>query len=511
MRAVYPWVVLLLLFLSSGCVGEQNQADVIEPQVTKAPTLAPLGTDAPSDPHLTAETKPPQTSEAPAPLVTRSFEECSKYYPVMESYPRQCRDEVSGETFTEVIDDTGEHVKDGRGPSHESQMSSSVSKERMELELWPVSPDCEEIPDLKFKNAPFDVENIYYIEPMGELTDHVAGHIIPGDHLAIQYNDEFKVSGVDFYALTDGYIVAVERHFYSPPAGYPEELKHYHIYFEHSCSLFTGYVHVSTLSQEILDADQDLKELDSGEITQHTNVWPRIPVKAGQKIGTAAAFDFVGMVTVDADVTLSGYSRPESYDGQLWRLHAVSPFDYFEEPLRTQLYDKIPRTAEPRGGKINFDIDGRLVGNWFEKDTNYLEGLNTERGTCGEWVCNYWDGHLAIVYDFILPDQIRINIGRSIGVREQGPYGVKGNSPDPADIGIEDGMVKYELVDLLDVSDDQGIQIRGKPIFTENDDKVLGVFLVQMLEEQTIKVEIFPGKTASGVTGFTDNAVIYVR
>ncbi|MFQ5974970.1 MAG: hypothetical protein ACE5J5_01455 [Candidatus Hydrothermarchaeales archaeon] len=346
---------------------------------------------------------------------------------------------------------------------------------------------------------------------MGELTSFHSGHIVPGDHIAIHYKDEYMVSGVDFYAPLDGYLVAVERHFYSPPEGYPEDLKHYHLYFEHSCSFVTGFVHVSTLTQEILDADEDLKKLDSAEITQHTNVWPRIPVNAGQKIGTAAAFGMVGMVTVDADITLSGYSRPESYDGQLWRLHAVAPFDYFEEPYRTQLYDKIPRTAEPRGGKINFDIDGKLVGNWFEKGTNGLKGLNTERGTCGEWVCNYWDGHLAIVYDFIEPEKIRINLGRSFDLEEKGPYGVKGNSPDPADIGIEDGLVKYELVALLDVSEEHGIKVDGNQIFTVDDDTVLGVFLVQVIDDQSIKVEIFPGKAASEVTGFTENALFYER
>jgi len=33
------------------------------------------------------------------------------------------------------------------------------------------------------------------------------------------------------------------------------------------------------------------------------------------------------------------------------------------------LYGKNPRTVEPRGGKIDFDIDGVLSGNWFLEGT----------------------------------------------------------------------------------------------------------------------------------------------
>lgn len=52
-------------------------------------------------------TLPPITPDPTIPI-TINFEECAKYYPVMESYPRQCRDEVSGKTFTEIICSEGE-------------------------------------------------------------------------------------------------------------------------------------------------------------------------------------------------------------------------------------------------------------------------------------------------------------------------------------------------------------------------------------------------------------------
>lgn len=80
-------------------------------------------------------------------------------------------------------------------------------------------------------------------------------------------------------------------------------------------------------------------------------------------------------------------------------------------------------------------------------------------------------------------------------------------------IGVKDGLVKYEPVDLLDLSPEYGIYTKsGNPIFRENDEsKILGLFLVQMIDEQTIKVEIFLRKTVEGVNGFTENANIYIR
>lgn len=268
------------------------------------------------------------------------------------------------------------------------------------------------------------------------------------------------------------------------------------------------------IAPELLEANEELREINSGQIEEDKHIWPRIAVKAGQLIGKSSSFGFLGMVTVDTNVTLTGYSNPDSYDGQIWRLHAVAPFDYFEEPIKTQLYEKIPRTAEPRGGKIDFDINGKLVGNWFQEGIDrWFDSEDDYFGQCGDIECPYSAGHLSLVYDFIDPTQIRINIGYDLGIPELGPYGVKGNSPNPADIGIEDGAIKYELVDLKDVSLEHGIDTSGgSPIFTVNDEsKILAVFLVQMLDDQTIKVEIFPGKTADEITGFTDAARIYRR
>jgi hypothetical protein len=43
------------------------------------------------------------------------------------------------------------------------------------------------------------------------------------------------------------------------------------------------------------------------------------------------------------------------------------------------------------------------------------------------------------------------------------------------------------------------------------DDQVLGVFLAQVMDDATIKVEILPGTNSSQVAGFSEKAKLYRR
>ena len=50
-----------------------------------------------------------------------------------------------------------------------------------------------------------------------------------------------------------------------------------------------------------------------------------------------------------------------------------------------------------------------------------------------------------------------------------------------------------------------GIEARNQ------DSDVRGVVLFQLLDDRTLKVETFPGKSASEVAGFTNAALMYER
>ena len=197
---------------------------------------------------------------------------------------------------------------------------------------------------------------------------------------------------------------------------------------------------------------------------------------------------------------------PYHYRGELWKIHVPNTLDYFNEPIRSKLIEKSVRTAEPISGKIDYDIDGRLVGNWFLEGTDGYAGDSTsfER---------YWLGHLSIVYDAYDPARIVISIA-GYEDRDSRQFGVKGNSPDPADVGIGNGLIKYELVDYYHITSGGGSWDAISPVKiskTASNEIVQGIVLVQMIETRKIKFEAFPGKTASQVSGFTENANIYER
>ena len=81
---------------------------------------------------------------------------------------------------------------------------------------------------------------------------------------------------------------------------------------------------------------------------------------------------------------------------------------------------------------------------------------------------------------------------------------MKGNGPDPAGVSVASALVKYELVGLEHVGD--------FPVATVNiEDTTLGVFLVQMINDRQIKIELFLGTLPRDVEEFTTAARIYDR
>lgn len=219
----------------------------------------------------------------------------------------------------------------------------------------------------------------------------------------------------------------------------------------------------------------------------------RIPVKAGQVIGRVGgrSLDFG---VVNFDTRLAGLLTPSLYGHDSWRAHLVSPFGYLDGPLRKTLQELSARNAEPLGGRIDYDIDGKLAGNWFREGSGGYPGDRRDpRG--------YWMGHLAIAYHHIDPSKIVVSVGDFGGKPAQ--YWVKGNKPDPAGIGEKDGVVKYELVDAAMGSN--GGNHGAIPT------SVQGTVLCQVLPGRKLKFEAFPGKAGRDVESFSGAARIYER
>ena len=220
-----------------------------------------------------------------------------------------------------------------------------------------------------------------------------------------------------------------------------------------------------------------------------------MPVKGGQTIARSGGSHGVDYTLIDTTKTLRGFVDPAHFcERDPWKPHVVDPFDYFDEPIRQRLLKLNPRKAEPRGGQIDYDIDKRLVGNWYEVGSGGYAGKDRR--------LDYWVGHLTFAYHHIDPSKIMVSLGSFDGRPRQ--FWVKGNSPDPAKIAEPNGIVKYELVYAA-------IDNAGKPYEGIDTTRVHGVVLAQLLPDRKLKVEVFPGKTMASVTGFSKDAKHYER
>ena len=142
------------------------------------------------------------------------------------------------------------------------------------------------------------------------------------------------------------------------------EEEDYRIVIWHSCTISSIYIHLNGLAPEIREVTGYIAPLDAWDDGGVTT----IPIEAGQLIGTAGgSFDF----SVHDTKEKLYFVVPEHYREERFKMYTVDPYDYFTEPLRSQLLEKNVRKVEPFGGKIDFDIDGRLVGNWFFEGSDY--------------------------------------------------------------------------------------------------------------------------------------------
>jgi len=371
---------------------------------------------------------------------------------------------------------------------------------------------------VKLQSFPLRLEDIGYIIPLGNMQ---SGHVTPSDHLYFvptgavsQGNQRGNGQGpggrrpagpgtdtdtrdfsklYDVVAVADGFVVMLQWR-PNPQGGQARfdpsvfdravDLK---VFIEHSA-------HVWSYVDHLVEVDVAIMQQVPGGVQPGQPVNVRIPVKAGQVIGKVGnqTFDFA---LIDTETMRKGFVKPEQFlrrDPQ--KPHVVDPFDYVAEPLRGKLIEKCACKVPPFGGRIDYDIDGKLIGNWYAEETGGYAGLNRR--------IDYWVGHLSIVYHHLAPKTIVISIGNYDGRAAQ--FWVQDNQPDPASIGEQDGLVKYELI-YGQLGSSGQIQKR------HDAEQVQGVVLCQVLPNRKLKFEAFPGKRGGEVREFTAAAKIFER
>jgi hypothetical protein len=333
--------------------------------------------------------------------------------------------------------------------------------------------------------APMKLEDFSIIVPYGAV---VGGHVTPIDHQYFSPKD-FKSprDAYEVYAMADSRLVDIQ-----PRTN--ERGTEYRLVFSVTCTFLYYYDLLTSLSPDI-KAVYD--KSDHGHVD--------IPVKAGQLVGR------IGGQTLDFAVwntekPLPGFIVTGHYQAEPWKIFTADPLDYYAPDLKALVLSRYVRTAEPLSGKIDYDVDGRLIGNWF------LVGTNGYGGTRGEGNGEYWQGHLSFAPEVYDPTAFLVSIGDFDGQARQ--FAVKGNAPNPADVSVATGSVKYDLVPWTYVKSDGSFWDRmslAKGVKLVAQDNIQGCVLVQLLEDRKLKMECFPGKNGSQVSAFTGAARSYER
>lgn len=201
---------------------------------------------------------------------------------------------------------------------------------------------------------------------------------------------------------------------------------------------------------------------------------------AGDVLGVTNPGAALDLGALDRRVTHPGLLNPRRYPEP--SLHAATPWRYFVEPLRTQLYAKQRRhPAAPPDARIDFGVAGRLAGDWFHES---VPNSSEASGPAG------WPRTLAFVYDYYDPTAVRIAIGGTIAT--PGVWAIPADAPRPASVSVATGMVAYRL------------------LYTDARDAQAGLMLVRMLADDRIRVQVLAGSQATD-GAFDDRAQVYVR
>ena len=206
-------------------------------------------------------------------------------------------------------------------------------------------------------------------------------------------------------------------------------------------------------------------------------------VAAGDQIATTTGrCPSIDLGVYDLDVTLPGLVNPSRY-GEMGA-HAVSPYKYFSEPLRSLYYSRVRAYANvpvDKDGRIDFGVRGRLAGDWFHASIA-SSGPSVTVGPEG------WGKTVSFAYDWY-DRSPRISIGGTIAT--PGVLAIAPGDPDPAGVSVASGVVAFKGTGVIGRIGD-------------------GWVLAHMLSDERIKIEFFAGAT-SRPAGFTAAAQEYVR
>ena len=351
--------------------------------------------------------------------------------------------------------------------------------------------------------------------PYGMVVDD---HVTPIDHgyLGIKtLAATSPLSDADYLPITapaDGTIIEVAS---------LGSLTSHRVVIAHGCGLYSVFMVVNKLSG-VLAAQADV-------VQKQSYVSLDQPIKAGEEFGRQRDNPLDYNVFAK-EAWLTGFVNPLSYlYGEAWKLYTADPPPYFSAELQTPYTDIMQRTVAPRWGKIDYDVAGSAVGNWFLAGTIGYNGhsidtyKNSTQPVQGGMVAGknfYSYGHLALVPHHVQPDQWIASFGwwqDPNGDPTQLMINLSPNQKTPDQMTNADGVVVYELatIGLFDANgqlfDTQGSKANLPIGFTIAPGQPNGAIAVQVEADDTLSIEVFPNTLASAVKGFSSNKRSYHR
>lgn len=342
--------------------------------------------------------------------------------------------------------------------------------------------------------SPMKAEDISSIIPYGLMVNQ---HVTPIDHQYFAPRDfNSPRDSYEVRAPADGRIVSIEhRTFDFSNFSHGGKTDEYRLVIDYTCTFLSYFDLITSLSPDI-----------QAQVGTRENANLDIPVKAGQVIGKIGG-QTLDFAVWDTTQTLPGFLAPDHYQGEPWKIYTADPLNYATPELKTFMLSNNPRKSEPISGKIDYDIDGKLAGNWFVKGQGgYTANDPNNR--------DYWKGHFAFAPNNYDPTLWEISSGAWGENGDQ--FAISSSQPKPDEVGVSNGLIKYDLyqVQLLadDKANDGNQRFTGQQTITAQPGKQsMGCMLVQLTAQREMEAEGFPGQSCPKINGFDTNAKTYER
>ena len=350
--------------------------------------------------------------------------------------------------------------------------------------------------------SPMAPEDIDFIKPLGAIA---GSHPTPVSH---QYYYPKANVIADVKSPVDGTIISLTNrgtantgNTFGGATGENYEVQYV---IEYSCDFYL-----------ILDHVIGVPEKFQTELGDSWDKRVRIPVKTGELLGkhTDGAKIDISVIDLTRDV-VTGLVNPKAYyggprgqEGEPFKLFERDSFEYYEEPLRSAMEDKSLRTIAPRGGFFGYDVKDTLQGNWYIDGTSY-SGSKGVKGNFGA----FYKTHVSLVPNHLDESKLRVTIGDDFSDKEMArSYGVTLPALSFDSVTAESGLVMYELRRLVPCDGSDPVTATPRSRNEECNDVEMGTVLLELVDSETMKLEVFFKTPISSDLAFTDKARIYSR